>query len=97
MDVALEGHTHATTDIDGLTNVLAGITATAINKTNGSFTGTLSAATISGTNETLTGTLTASTVVTSSITVGGSSVALSGHSHSINDVTNLSTTLSGIT
>lgn len=76
VDVALEGHTHATTDIDGLTNVLAGITATAINKTNGSFTGTLSAATISGTGATFTGTVSASTL--SGTAVNGTNATFSG-------------------
>lgn len=117
-NVSLEGHTHLITDVADLNGVLTGITATGITKTNGSFSGTLSAATISGTGATFigtvsastlsgtavngtngnfTGTVSASAIVASSLTVGGSSVALSGHTHSINDVTNLSTTLSGIT
>ena len=105
--VAVEGHLHSMSEIQGLessfsqvnaslstfSNDLQGIEPTSISKSTATF-GDL----------TVTGSLTLSldelqfgSIMASEITVNGSSVSLEGHLHSIPDISGLSSILSGIT
>lgn len=74
---ASESHTHAISDITGLSEKVDGLTSDTVSKVNGNFTN------VSTTNLTVVDAmLEATTISANVVTVGGVSVALVGHTHS---------------
>ena len=105
--VALEGHIHGMSEIDGLessinqlnasvsafASAMSGVDATSISKSSATFGDLV----VTGSVTFSADQLDFDTLTASSILLNGSSVAVEGHLHSIPDISGLSSILSGIT
>lgn len=87
---ASTGHTHAISDVTNLSSILTGITSSSLEKdTVTADIGNFRLLSVSGSAN-----FSVNNVSANSVTVNGSQVALVGHTHSVADVSDLSTALS---